>query len=168
MKRRNRPWSSLCVVLLCLCSGCLGVRHTTRVIRENEQPRPVRFESEQARNLFQAGVNQMKAHKETTNFQLSFSLLGWRSQADVLSDNAVYNDEVLACDANGDGLITVQEAVAYRARVDEKIAALEAKAAEAKAKEAKAAEAKAKEAKAAEAKAAPAGSSPADTSSRPT
>jgi hypothetical protein len=105
----------------------------------------------------------MKAHKEVSNFQLSFSLLGWRSQADVLSDNAVYNDEILACDANGDGLITVAEAAAYRARVDAKIAALEAKA-----KEAKAAEAKAKDTKAAEAKAAPAGGSAADTSSRPT
>jgi hypothetical protein len=134
MNRSARLWSSFCIALLCLCSGCLGVRHSTHVVRENEKPRPVQFESEQAKNLFDAGVNQMKAHKETTNVQVSLSWLGWKSQGDVLSDNAVYNDELLACDTNGDGVIAVNEAFAYRGRVEEKMRLLEAQA-QARAKE---------------------------------
>ena len=105
--------------ILCVCSGCLfGVRHSTQTVREKEPLRQVRFESEQAKNLFDAAVSELKAHKETTNLQLSFSILGWRSQGDVLWDNAVFNNAVLACDTNGDNLITVQEAYVYRTRVE--------------------------------------------------
>lgn len=135
----KRPASSRllwCIALLCACPGCLGVRHSTHVVRENEKPRPVRFESEQAKNLFDSGVKQMQAHKESSNVQVSFSWFFWKSQDEKLSDNAVFNDEAGLCDANGDGVIGVQEAYAYRARVDEKMQLIEAQAL-ARAKESK-------------------------------
>ena len=145
MKRTAAARLFWCILALCLCLGCLGVKHSTRVIRENEKPRPVRFESQQAKNLFDAGVNQMKANKESKNLQVSFSWFFWKSQDEKLSDNAVFNDEAMLCDTNGDGVIAVQEAYAYRARVDEKMQLIEAQAL-ARAKEAN--EAKSLQAKA--------------------
>jgi len=105
------------VTLLGSCSGCLFTRHTTNVVRQNEALRPVRFESEQAQSVFEAGVAETKSRKEGSNprlFAIPFVL--WYSRVDAISDNAAHNDAAALCDANGDGLITLQEALAYSAR----------------------------------------------------
>jgi len=79
---------------------------------------PARFESEQAHQYFAAGVHDLQTHKKSYNFQVSaMPLLWWRSSSNELSDNAIYNDQVSVCDTNGDGLITMQEALAYRSIV---------------------------------------------------
>jgi hypothetical protein len=124
----------LCAALLCHGSGCLLVRHSTRVVRDNEPIRSMAFESEQAKRVFEAGVHEMQAHRTGYGgdvFALPF--ICWVSHSNELSDNAIYNDQMAACDANGDNCITLQEAANYRSRVDERIAQMEkAKAAEAK------------------------------------
>jgi hypothetical protein len=113
----------LCAALLCPGSGCLLVRHSTRVVRDNEAIQPVRFESEQARKMFEAGVHEVQAHKESFGGDVfALPLVCWVSHVSELSDNAIYNDQISSCDANGDGFITLQEAVNYRSRVDERIA----------------------------------------------
>lgn len=109
---------SVCAVLLSISSGCLFVRHSTHVVRESEKPQAVQFESPQAQNMFDSGVAQAKQHKESSNPKvLAVPLVCWYSRADVLSDNAVYNDQILVCDTNGDRVITNQEAYAYSSRV---------------------------------------------------
>jgi hypothetical protein len=40
----------------------------------------------------------------------------------AVSDNGVYNDQVAIRDSNGDGVITLEEATIYAARVDEQFA----------------------------------------------
>lgn len=120
---------SLCAALVSSCTGCLFVRHSTNMIREGEKQHQVRFDSEQSRNLFEAGAADMKAHKESTNGNVFFiPFLLWNSRMEVLSDNAIYNDQALACDTNGDGVITLAEAEVYRAKVAEKVQLAEAKA----------------------------------------
>ena len=132
MKRCPSIRLALCGALL-LLSGCLFVQHSTRVVRENERQRQVRFESEQARNLFLAGVTEMQNHKQTSNVKVSaMPFLWWYSRGDVPSDNAIYNDQLRACDTSGDDLITVQEARGYRMMVAEKVKANETRLAEAK------------------------------------
>jgi hypothetical protein len=64
-----------------------------------------------------------RSHKDNGNglsdvFAVPF--VCWFSSTNVLSDNAMYNDAVKACDTNGDGLITLREATAYKARVSAK------------------------------------------------
>lgn len=112
-------------VLLLSSSGCLFVRHATRVVRQDEKPRSVQFESESARNLFEAGLADVKAHPDTgANPQIvAVPLLFWYSSTDQLSDAAIYNDQVLACDRNGDSFITLQEATAFREQAGAKAAA---------------------------------------------
>ncbi len=122
MRRTRWTWPVMAVVLLVFESGCLIVHNSTRVVRDNEPLRSVRFESEQARAAFEAGVNEMKAHKKKLqSVDLAVPFLCLVSRTSELSDNAVYNDEIVVCDANGDGYITEQEASAYGAQVAERI-----------------------------------------------
>ena len=121
----NRPWPrlSLCAMLLGCASGCLFVTHSTHVVREEEPIRPFRFESEEAKAIFEAGVRQMQAHKDGSSPQfIVIPFLCWYSRVNQLSDNAIYNDQAAVCDGNADSFITLQEAAGYLARVNEKLA----------------------------------------------
>ncbi len=137
MTTPTRSWRLsllLCAVLSCSLSGCLFVRHSTRIVREKEAIHPIRFESEQAQRVFEAGVHELQARKETSGGEVTaVPFLCWYSYMNQLSDNAIYNDQESACDLNGDGFITLEEALAYRAKVEERIAAMDkAKPADAK------------------------------------
>lgn len=117
-------WRRLaCVLLLSCTSGCLFVRHNTQVVREKEAVRPIQFESDQACNVFEAGVHELQSSKKPSDADvLAVPFLCLYSHSSVLSDNAIYNDQESACDTNGDNMITLQEALDYRARVTERMA----------------------------------------------
>jgi hypothetical protein len=111
------------VALLSSTSGCLFVNHSTKVVRDKEPMQRVAFESPQAQQAFAAGVHDLQAHKQAYNFQVSaMPILWWKSTANELSDNAIYNDQVSVCDTNGDGMISTQEALTYRSVVTAQIA----------------------------------------------
>jgi hypothetical protein len=123
----NRHFFALvAATLFCSFSGCLFVNHSTKVVRDKEPMQRVAFESEQARQSFMAGVHDLQSHKQSYNFQVSaMPLLWWRSSANELSDNAIYNDQISVCDTNGDGFISTQEAVTYRSIVAAQISEAE-------------------------------------------
>ena len=124
VRRCVRWW--LPAALACVCSGCLFVRHTTHQVREKEALRPARFESAQTQSVFEAGVNDLKAHKNTSDPEVvAVPFVIWYSSVSELSDNAIYNDQISVCDTNGDNLITLDEAQAFRASTAEKVASLE-------------------------------------------
>ena len=102
------------LVLLCFCSGCLFTHHSTNVVRQDEPPREVQFESLSAQQAFNAKAFDEEARQKAakTDF-VAIPFLLWWSKMDVLSDGAYYNDQVAVCDIDGDGLITVGEALAY-------------------------------------------------------
>ena len=117
---RHATILSLCAAAFCFNSGCLFVRQTTSVVREKENLRPVQFESEQARQYFEGGVHELQSHKQNFDQQVSAVPFLWLySSNKELSDNAIYNDQISACDTNGDGVISMQEALEYRAKVAE-------------------------------------------------
>jgi hypothetical protein len=125
------PWlvAAFCFVLIAVNSGCLFTRHTTNVVRKNEKPRPVGFESAQAKNIFDGKVAEVKAFSRTEMSNprvVAVPFLLWYSSTDVVSDNGIYNDQVAICDTNGDGIISLAEATTYAARVDEQTAKREA------------------------------------------
>lgn len=120
-------WVSMvcCAVAIASSSGCLFTRHTTTVVRKNEKPRAVTFESPQAKNIFDGKLVEAR-----TNLNANFSnprviavpFLLWYSSSEVVSDNGIRNDQLAVCDANGDNVITLDEATIYAARIDEQIA----------------------------------------------
>jgi hypothetical protein len=107
----------------------LFTRHTTNVVRKNEKPRAVAFESPQAKNIFDGKEIEVK-NNPNPNFSnphvVAVPFLLWWSSTDVVSDNAIRNDQLAVCDTNGDGVITLEEATVYAARIDEQIAKREA------------------------------------------
>jgi hypothetical protein len=131
MSMRWSPWLSIlcCTVLLAFNTGCLFTRHTTNVVRKNEKPRAVAFESPQAKNIFDGKLVEAKTNLNT-NFSnprvVAVPFLLWYSSTDVVSDNGIYNDQLAICDINGDGVVTLDEASTYAAKVDEQIAKREA------------------------------------------
>ena len=120
----QRNWQRLaCALLLSCTSGCLFVQHKTRVVRDKEALRPVQFESDQACSVFEAGVHELQANKQSTDADvLAIPFVCVYSRTNVLSDNAIYNDQESASDTDGDNTITLQEALDYRARVTERMA----------------------------------------------
>jgi hypothetical protein len=112
--------------VFCCSSGCLFVHHSTRIVRDKEATRPVQFQSQQARQSFLAGVHELQAHKQSSGPNVTaVPFLWWYSSATELSDNAIYNDQISACDTNADGIISTEEALAYRAAVTEQIRSAE-------------------------------------------
>lgn len=119
---------SIVVASVCSSSGCLFVRQSARIEREKESLLPVQFESEQARQYFLGGVHELQARKQISNLEMSAVPFLWFNVShSTLSDNAIYNDQISACDTNGDGLIDMQEATAYRAVIAERVQAMDAK-----------------------------------------
>jgi hypothetical protein len=114
-----------CAAVVVFSSGCLFTRHTTTVVRKNEKPRAVTFESPQAKNIFDGKLVEAR-----TNLNANFSnprvvavpFLLWYSSSEVVSDNGIRNDQLAICDANGDNVIALDEATIYAARIDEQVA----------------------------------------------
>jgi len=119
-------WLSIACMaaVLLFGSGCLITHHSTNIVRKNEKPRAVVFESPQAKNIFDGKVVEVRANQNSLNnpHVVAVPFLLWWSSTDVVSDTGIYNDQVAICDTNGDGVITLDEATIYAARVDEQIA----------------------------------------------
>jgi hypothetical protein len=124
---KTTPWLTMvcCAVVLASNSGCLFTRHTTNIVRKNEKSREVTYESPQAKNIFEG-----KLAESRTNLGNNFSnpriiavpFVLWYSSTDIVSDTGVRNDQLAICDANGDSVITNDEAAYYATRVDELVA----------------------------------------------
>lgn len=104
----------LIIALAMCCNGCL-VNHTQkRVIRENEKRISVEFESLNAAESFNKIANSEDIRQSlgsSASFGVPF-LIGL-SRESVPSQNAFYNDQVIRCDINNDGLISDQEAYSF-------------------------------------------------------
>ena len=114
MPDSRRISTLLLVALLCFSSGCLFTHHSTNLVRQDEPPREVQFESLAAQQAFNAKAFDEEARQKAakTDF-VAIPFLLWWSKMHVLSEGAYYNDQVAVCDTDGDGLISVGEALAY-------------------------------------------------------
>jgi hypothetical protein len=113
MRRPAVPLVVLCG-LLPACGGCLFVYSREDTVRLNEPKRAVQFQSETAARLFAAASDQrLRGSHEVRTESLTIPFLASISRNSKLSEASLYNDEVAACDADGDGVITDAEASAY-------------------------------------------------------
>jgi hypothetical protein len=113
----------VCAAFLAFAPGCLIMRHSTNVIRKNEKPRIVKFESAQAKNVFDGKLAQAKSNKNNANPSvIAVPFLFCFSSTEIVSDNGIYNDQISICDTNGDDLITLEEATIYAAQAESHVA----------------------------------------------
>ncbi len=112
---KSTPWVQLlAAAALVSCSGCLITHHSTNVIRRHEARQPVHFESDLARQAFNARLEAQKEREQNKRATvLAIPFLLWYSRVDAKSENALFNDEAAVCDADADGRISYAEALAY-------------------------------------------------------
>jgi len=96
------------VASLALLPGCLTLFSKTEVIRGEEPRRPVRFENQQAAEVFNKALKDKSASLGGTHMGIPF--ITFYSKDRQLSDSAHFNDCVLRCDTDQDGMITLAEA----------------------------------------------------------
>jgi hypothetical protein len=100
--------ASLAAASLSLLPGCLTLYSKTEVVRGEEPRRPVTFENVQAAETFYKAVKSNTTSLGGTDVSVPFITL--YSKERHLSDSALFNDCVLRCDTNQDGIITLAEA----------------------------------------------------------
>lgn len=98
-----------------LMGGCLVTTHRDRVIREDEPPVPVKFESEEGMVQFHAAVNRRGTREARERARSSFNIpfIISSNTRHVLSRPAFFNDQVLVADVNADGTLSDAEVSAY-------------------------------------------------------
>jgi hypothetical protein len=101
-------FAAFAVVTLALVPGCLTLFSKTEVVRGEEPRRPIRFENQQAAEEFNRAVKWKSKSLGGTHMGVPFITL--YSKDRQLSESAHFNDCVLRCDTDQDGVITLVEA----------------------------------------------------------
>jgi hypothetical protein len=106
---RNRILAAgLAVISLSLMPGCLTLYSKTEVVRAEEPRRPITFENTQAAETFYNALREKSSSLGSTDICIPFITLYEKERQ--LSDSAHFNDCVIRCDTNQDGVITLVEA----------------------------------------------------------
>jgi hypothetical protein len=100
--------AGLAVASLSLIPGCLTLYSKTEVVRGEEPRRPISFENAQAAEVFQKAMKDKSPCMGGIDISIPFITL--YSKDRQLSDSAFFNECVLRCDTNQDGIITLAEA----------------------------------------------------------
>ena len=103
------------LVVLALNSGCL-INHSHRtILRQTEPLYPVAFESAESKQIYEEFVEGwIEQEEEKSKSSLAIPFLIGTEHCKVTAENAVRNDVAARFDANGDGLISLQEARVFR------------------------------------------------------
>ena len=102
-------------VVVVVNSGCL-VNHSHRtIVRQTEPLYAVSFDSPQSKEVYEDFVDSwMEREEDLSKSSFAIPFLIGTEHSKVTSENAVRNDIALRFDADGDGLITQQEANVFR------------------------------------------------------
>ena len=100
------------VVTPTFLSGCITFYHKTDVVRSTESRRSIQFENTQAADTFQTSFKKHpNSHVGGSSLGVPFVTLF--SKSIELSEAAAWNDAIVKCDTNQDGMITSDEALIY-------------------------------------------------------
>jgi hypothetical protein len=108
MLRARLLAAALAICAFSLLPGCLTLFSKTEVIRGDEQPHPIRFENEQAAEIFNKARKERSDYVGGASFGVPFVTFYERDRK--LSENAHFNDCIARCDTDQDGMITLAEA----------------------------------------------------------
>jgi hypothetical protein len=108
MYRTRLLAAGLAVTSLSLMPGCLTLYSKTEVIRGEEPRRPISFENAEAAEVFQKAMRDKSPSLGGIDVSVPFITL--YSKERQLSESAFFNECVLRCDTNQDGIITLAEA----------------------------------------------------------
>lgn len=100
--------AALALVSFTLLPGCLTLFSKTEVVRGEEPRRPITFENLEAAEVFHNSIKNTPLNLGGTDLSIPFITLYTKERQ--LSDNARFNDCVIRCDSNQDGIITLAEA----------------------------------------------------------
>lgn len=99
-------------------SGCLVTHVNRSVVRDKEPRREMQFESPFAQRTFnQLAFNEKRRDATASVRMVAIPFLTMHVHSATPSENAFYNDQIAACDTDGDGLITDSEAISFHERV---------------------------------------------------
>jgi hypothetical protein len=112
-----RPRVFLVFALLQLNMACLHYERTDTVRRE-ENPQAISFESEAAERLFADALEKKKvSNLDISSANITVPLIFYWSKSVRLSEAAFFNDQVKACDVDGNGLLSDTEVAEYHKNV---------------------------------------------------
>ena len=130
--RKNRIIGShtrltyILVIVVLFCNGCNSPRQGQEILKvghKTEEVLDVSFESVKGFELFINGsTKELKRSGLIASDQKQFetpTVMVW-SQTNIESQNSVINDELKKCDADGNLIITDEEAKAYYENVKQK------------------------------------------------
>jgi hypothetical protein len=103
----RRSFLLLSAAVVALLPGCLTLYHKTEVMRGDEARRPIQFENPQVADKFQQEVKKQDGHVGGSYLGVPFLTVFSRTQQ--LSENALWNECILKCDTNQDGMISEAE-----------------------------------------------------------
>jgi hypothetical protein len=89
-------------------TGCITLFSKTEVVRAGELRRPVRFENQEIAEKFQTAYKNRNRHVGGSYVGVPFVTLYNKSQE--LAEVAAWNDAIVTCDTDQDGVITQIEA----------------------------------------------------------
>lgn len=104
------------VALLLFAPGCITLFSKTEVVRDGEPRRAVSFESPKAAESFATAMKKQNGNVGGAYVGLPFVTLYSRER--VLAETARFNDAVVRCDTNQDGVVTEAEAIVFANHVE--------------------------------------------------
>jgi PHP family Zn ribbon phosphoesterase len=107
---------ALLVAALAALPGCLTVYSKTEVVRCDEARRPVQFDGPQTADEFHCALKDRGTTVGKTHIGVPFITL--YSKRQKLSEAAAWNEAVLHCDTDQNGMITRDEVAAFSKAVD--------------------------------------------------
>ena len=102
---------ALALLALPFVSGCITLFSKTVVVRDGETRRAIQFENPQAADAFNEALKTQSGSVGGTYVGVPF--VTFYAKAKKLSDGALFNEAVVRCDTNQDGIITFTEAAIF-------------------------------------------------------
>jgi hypothetical protein len=109
---RQFPTAVTLLAVITAVTGCAALYSTKEVVRCEEARRPVTFESTAVAEKFVAAAKLNKA-KQVGGTYTGVPFVTLHSTEQFLGENAKFNDAVVKCDNDQDGVITAQEVEAF-------------------------------------------------------
>ena len=97
-------------------AGCI---HTTKTVYRDEPRIPITFENDTAARIFYEALSKSapSGNRSESNTEVCLPIIFEHTERVIQGESAAFNNAVLRCDTNHDGVITESEARIFAAQV---------------------------------------------------